>query len=230
MVNQMFPEVSRTWNPVVGCQHNCSYCWARKLAEGRLRYCSRYREGFEPRIIEKELSRTFKPRELVFVSSMGDLWGEWVPEEWQKKVVARMYQFPDTIFLLQTKNPAGYRNILLPSNTILGITIETDQYPPVGISRAPAPEERLEMAKRLKKAGRRIAISIEPLILFDFPRFVKELAEIQPDIIWIGYDNYRNKLPEPSLFEVKILIRFLRNLGFRVSEKTIRRAWWEPRS
>jgi len=230
MVKKMFQGVSRTWNPVIGCQHNCSYCWARKLAREKLKHLPRYQEGFEPKLIEKELLKTFKPGEFVFVSSMGDLWGAWVPKEWQSQILRKVAQFPNTIFLFQTKNPSGYRKFSFPSNTILGITIETDRYPPVGISRAPAPEERIEIAKELSKEGKRIAISIEPVIIFDFPRFVTELVKINPEIIWIGYDNYEHKLPEPSLLETKILIRFLKNLGFRVSEKTIRRAWWEPRS
>jgi len=227
----MFPEVSRTWNPVVGCRHNCYYGWARRLAEGRLKHLSRYREGFGPKLIEKEFSKTFEPGEFVFVSSMGDLWGEWVPRSWQRRVLFKILQFPRTTFLLQTKNPASYQKFSsFPPNVILGITIETDRYPPVRISRAPAPEERIEVAKELRKEGKRVAVSIEPIILFDFPRLVTELAKIEPEMIWIGYDNYKQRLPEPSLLETRILIRFLRNIGFRVSEKTIRRAWWEPRN
>ena len=26
-----------TWNPITGCRNGCSFCYARKLAEGRLR-------------------------------------------------------------------------------------------------------------------------------------------------------------------------------------------------
>jgi len=63
----MFSFVTRTWNPVVGCEHYCDYCWARKLAETKLKNTERYKAGFKPRLIEKELARRFKPGEFVFV-------------------------------------------------------------------------------------------------------------------------------------------------------------------
>ena len=71
----------RTWNPVTGCKHNCEYCYARDLAETRLEDI--YPNGFQPTFwrdrIEQPLSKT-KPCK-IFVSSMGDLFGEWVPEQ-----------------------------------------------------------------------------------------------------------------------------------------------------
>ncbi len=47
---KMFNIVSRTWNPVTGCLHFCRYCWARRLAETKLRNKRRYADGFKPRI------------------------------------------------------------------------------------------------------------------------------------------------------------------------------------
>jgi len=29
---RMFDLVTETWNPITGCNHECVYCWARRLA------------------------------------------------------------------------------------------------------------------------------------------------------------------------------------------------------
>lgn len=136
----MFSHVTETWNPVTGCLHNCRYCWARRFAK-RLRHIDKYRDGFVPKIHEKEFKRKFKGG-LVFVSDMGDLFGKWVPEEWILKVLNHIRNFPETNFLFLTKNPERYEEFLdhFPENVILGATIETTDdwlYKKYNISRAP---------------------------------------------------------------------------------------------
>ena len=82
-----------TWNPVTGCRHNCPYCYARDLAEGRFAHA--FPNGFEPTFWEDRLAapaneermarrrRVPKGRRerICFVCSMADLFGEWVPQE-----------------------------------------------------------------------------------------------------------------------------------------------------
>jgi len=53
-------------------------------------------------------------------------------------------------------------------------------------------------------------------------------VELEPEFIYIGYDNYGNKLPEPPLSMVLRLINALRSHGITVYEKTLRKAWYEP--
>jgi DNA repair photolyase len=99
----MFGMVTETWNPITGCLHNCVYCWARRLALTRLRNTRRYRDGFKPRLNEEEFRRRFNGG-VVFVSDMGDMWGEWVPDEWIRRVLNHIRRFPNTRFLFLTKN------------------------------------------------------------------------------------------------------------------------------
>jgi protein gp37 len=67
-----------TWNPVTGCRKNCPYCYAARMSK---RFSNAW-NGFIPTFYPKRLS---EPRGAVksvsiFVSSMGDLFGDWVDE------------------------------------------------------------------------------------------------------------------------------------------------------
>ncbi len=223
---KMFSIVTETWNPVTGCLHYCRYCWARRLAETRLKNSKRYSNGFTPRLNKEEFSKRFKGG-VVFVSDMGDLFGEFIPDEWIEMVLKHVRKFPNTFFLFLTKNPSRYHNFDFPENVILGATIETDRdsiYE--GISKAPKPSERIKAMIELDWDAK--FLSIEPILDFS-PKFWKKVEKINPFMIYIGYDNYSYKLPEPSLDKTLFLIKKLRDNGFLVLEKTIRRAWYERR-
>ncbi|MGC9113182.1 hypothetical protein [Acidilobus sp.] len=57
---------NRSWNPVMGCPHLCTYCWAMKLIEGKLRDSPKYRNGFVPTLHEEDLERArFRPGDTV---------------------------------------------------------------------------------------------------------------------------------------------------------------------
>lgn len=96
----------------------------------------------------------------IFVSSMGDLFGEWVPDEWIEQVFAACEKAPRHIYMFLTKNPQRYSKLYwagkLPQrpNMWYGSTATTPD----------APIFRVE--------GYKTFISIEPL-LAEFP----ELAD-----------------------------------------------------
>ena len=226
--SKMFNIVGETWNPVTGCAHNCIYCWARKLAMTKLRNSKRYRNGFIPRLNPEEFKKTFKGG-VVFVSDMGDLFGAQVKKEWIIKVIEYVKKFPDTYFLFLTKNPSRYHEFLhlFPENAILGATIETNRDDLIlkyHISLAPLPSIRYEAMKKLKWDLK--FVSIEPILDFDLEEFVKWIKDINPFMVYVGYDNYNNKLPEPSLKKTQALIRRLEEFTL-VIKKTIRPAWNE---
>lgn len=213
---RMFPFITATWNPLGGaCKHGCEYCWARELAD---RYMHKKYTGL-PRLVEKEFRHKFIEEDFVFVCDMCDLFGDWVPEKLILEVINYVNHSPAR-FLFLTKNPKRYREMLIcfEDNAVLGATIETD-YDKLALCNAPSRLERLTEMKGLNFPHK--MVSVEPIMKFT-PKFAEELAEIKPDFVAVGYDNYNHRLLEPSLTQTMILIGDLREKGITVYEKTLR--------
>jgi hypothetical protein len=226
---KMFNIVTATWNPISGCLYNCNYCWARDLAVTKLKNSYRYSKGFKPSLNEKEFSSKFGKGDLIFVSDMGDMFGDFIPVEWIKQVLGHIRQFPEADFLFMTKNPQRYLEVLpfIPKNAILGATIETnnDEIVQTGrVSTAPLPSQRYEAMEALDWP--RKMVSIEPISDFDLSIFSKWIEEINPFIVYVGYDNYCHKLREPTLKQTNELLNNLSETAL-VIRKTIRPAWFE---
>ncbi len=225
LTEETFGEITETWNPVTGCLHFCTYCWARKYAR-RLAYMGvePYRTHlFKPAFAEWRLGQKLGKGSFVFVSDMGDMWGEWVPKEWIDKVLKAIRSKPNSKFLFLTKNPKRYYDFQekFTENMMLGATIETNR--DHKLTKAPTPRERYEAMKNLR--WRHKAIVIEPILDFD-PEFIDWIKEIAPKMIYIGYDNYNNKLPEPELNKAKRLVRELYGIA-DIRVKALRKAWYE---
>lgn len=214
------------WNPVcMRCPYNCSYCWSEALKDGRLKNASRYLKLASNDnvcyLVEKELNRHFKAGDFVFVEDCGDLFAPSVPEPFIYEVMKVIQRCYDAKFLLLTKNPA--RMVAwqkhIPENVVCGCTIETTLNIR-DMSKAPDPVDRYLAMKELDHPHKMICI--EPIMSFDFGKFVDWMEEIKPELIVIGYDNYNNALPEPSLAKTEKFIKDLRDKGFHVQTKTLR--------
>lgn len=218
-MTRMFRTITATWNPICGCFFGCTYCWARGLAETRLKHLPRYRDGFKPKLIEAELSRRFKPGEFVFICSMGDI--AWAEQEWVERILERIVKFPETKFLFQSKDPRQYSDWHLdfPPNLYLGTTIETNR--DYQLSKAPSPSERylaMTFSETIFRHPHRF-IGIEPIMDFDLEVLVRWVENINPEIVEVGADNYGNNLPEPPWGKVEELLSRLRLICPRVEEK-----------
>jgi len=214
-----------SWNPITGCLHNCSYCWARGYA-GRLASMGvePYRtHGFSPAFADWRLKQKIPKGSSIFVSDMGDMWGEWVPFEWIERVLKVLRVRPDCSFLFLTKNPARYNKFLgmFTENMMLGATIETNRN--YKVTSAPAPKERFEAMKNLNWKHK--VIVIEPIFNFD-SEFINWITDIRPEMVYIGYDNYNCRLPEPPLSKTIMLKEALRAVT-DVEARALRKAWFE---
>ncbi|MDH5688497.1 MAG: hypothetical protein OEZ48_11645, partial [Candidatus Bathyarchaeota archaeon] len=56
--------------------------------------------------------------------------------------------------------------------------------------------------------------------------FIDWIKEISPQMVYIGYDNYNNKLQEPQLSKTKLLVEELYGIT-DVRAKALRKAWYE---
>lgn len=124
-----------TWSPVTGCLHGCKYCYARGIAD---RFCGTdseifdeeyrlyakheldkplmlngrkapYPYGFAPTLHRHRLNDyTRKKGRNIFVCSMADLFGKWVPDSWIEEVFKACEKAPQHNYMFLTKNPVRY--------------------------------------------------------------------------------------------------------------------------
>lgn len=112
-----------TWNPVTGCRHDCFYCYGKVIAN---RFKDYFPNGYEPTFYPKRLKEPFKLKKpsKIFVVDMGDLFGDWVPNEWIESVIWVTKENPQHIFQFLTKNPKRYAEFAFPDNCWLGVTLD----------------------------------------------------------------------------------------------------------
>lgn len=95
-----------TWNPISGCKHGCPYCYMLRMEK---RFSGIMDPKFRPEYIERfKHVRKVKSGDKIFVGSSGDMWGDWVPDEWISAVLETTESRPDVIFQFLTKNPREY--------------------------------------------------------------------------------------------------------------------------
>lgn len=158
-----------------------------------------YPFGFDPtfhRYRLDEPQRWKKPR-TIFVCSMADLFGEWVPDEWIRQVFAACKAAPWHRYLFLTKNPDRYfslhSNGELPNekNFFYGITMDTKWSALKGVRLLITNE--LGAAKGDKRFNHaNFFASVEPM-LEDFGQVVSGLIAVHVPWIIIGAETGRRK-------------------------------------
>ena len=193
-----------TWNPVTGCLHGCEYCYARKIANrfGFQNFPETPREKihvlsangvfldevgkimpypfkFEPTFHRSRLnepSLKTKPQN-IFVCSMADLFGDWVPDEWIEAVFDACENAPQHRYLFLTKNPKRYKILQssgrLPHEHWYGTTVTE-------VNR-----------DYFSHSDYRSFLSIEPIMCE--MRFDKRPQQVLPDWVIVGAETGNRK-------------------------------------
>ncbi len=159
-----------TWNPVTGCvkiSPGCKHCYAEKFAErwrGVVlpnRRLHVFHDGFDPTLRPDRVKQplTWKAPRMVFVNSMSDLFGEFVPDAFLTSVFDVMRRTPQHTYQILTKRAERLEEwtrrapwLSLMPHIWLGVSVEDRKY---GVP-------RIEHLRRAV-AGTRF-LSIEPLL------------------------------------------------------------------
>lgn len=173
-----------TWNPVAGCLHGCTWrmpdgsvteCYAKTIAEGLA--APAYPQGFahhywRPQQLEEPLQ--IEEPSGIFVGSMADLFGHWVPKEQIDQVIRVMGKADQHIFQCLSKYPVRQKEFDFPANVWVGVSL------PAGHQMNPSGAQRA----LLKYLGHMLDIraqvrfmSIEPLWFDVAPVFEQWLAQ-----------------------------------------------------
>lgn len=199
-VNENIDWAKWSWNPVVGCKHGCPYCYAQTIHTRFSTVPFSVPTFYEERL-EAPLN-TRIPKKVtgdgwnkVFVCSMADLFGEWVPQIWIDAVMKVVKENPQWTFIFLTKNPERLLTIAWPNNAWVGTTVDT-------LARV----KRAEDVMGLLNVKVRF-VSVEPMLepvlftkpyLFDwfiigaqsqttpYPKLKPHRREFQPPANWIN--------------------------------------------
>ena len=150
-----------TVNSKTGCLNGCEYCYARKLANGRLktRYlenpiiigndqwkCAhtptelnvRLNDPFYPRWWPERLEQLRKRKKPtgIFLDDMSDWMGDYWPEEWTRQELQVMRDCPQHRLYTLTKQPQNLIKFSpFPDNCWVGVTVCNDKMLDVAVDK-----------------------------------------------------------------------------------------------
>jgi protein gp37 len=242
----------RTWNPVTGCYHNCPYCYAAKIAD---RFKPKDAEtwdslanmqqsdyplvsaekaappfvcGFIPTLYYGRLDEPIRKKkpQNIFVCSMADLFGDWVPDEWIEAVFEACEKAPQHRYLFLTKNRSmtknekrlsmlqKYFNSGNTSNKWLGYSVESGY----------------KLASALNIGIKNTFLSMEPLAYnasspFKYGVFIKDVKWV---IIGAETGNRKGKIV-PNIEPIKDIVNECRERKISVFMKdSLKETWGKP--
>jgi len=215
----MYDWVTHTHTHLAGeCPHKCSYCYVQAMAR---RFKSDRYQG-PLRLVEAELAVNYGHGKTIFVEHCNDMFADDVHYCMVAAILAHCRQYPENMYVFQTKNPLGYMDWreALPPNRLLGCTIETtDMLVAESMSQAPAPHLRAFAMQTIRNYGERTFITIEPILCGDMELLASWCAMCDPRFVNIGADSKGTGLPEPTPQQVRQLVDELQRLNVTVRQK-----------
>jgi len=171
-------------------------------------------DPFYPRFWEERLNALVvhpKRRKGIFVCDMGELFGDWVPREWQEKVFSVIRAHPQHRFYLLTKQP---QNLIkwspFPDNCWVGTTATNNAELRVGLQFLNAVDAKVRF------------VSLEPLLSWN-DRAVwdtenRSLTRCLSDLDWIiiGQQTPVSKATTPKLEWIHEIVEAADKAGVKV--------------
>jgi DNA repair photolyase len=220
----MYTWVNWMWSPLTGyCPHECSYCYAKKIAE---RWGNKF-DKFRFNVDDPGWKNT-KPGDFVFVCHTTDLFADGVEKEWIDAVLTSCFfagSHYGIKFVFQTKNPRRIKYSIVKEMPALikyiayiGTTIETNRLNDVVSScNAPVPSER---ALQMNQIMLPKFVTIEPVMDFDVNEMLSLVKLCRPQFVNIGADSKHCNLPEPSKETIGELILGLHAFEIHIERKS----------
>ncbi|GIK30022.1 MAG: DUF5131 family protein [Anaerolineae bacterium] len=196
-----------TWNPVGGCKHACRWempdgsiaiCYAEHVAE-RVAQAA-YPHGFEhhywrPELLEEPLK--LKESAKIFLDSMSDLMGHWVPDEQIEQVLDIAREARQHSFQLLTKNAPRLLQFEFPPNVWVGVSAP----PSFFMGRRLSEQQQARMVRRQIEVLRDVKaavrwMSIEPLSFDIAPLLVD--SDLQWAVIGAATNGPKSYQPRPE--------------------------------
>lgn len=217
-----------TWNPVGGCKHACRWqmpdgsiarCYAESVAEGVAR--AAYPQGFgahywNPQRLDEPPA--VKEPSRIFLDSMSDLMGAWIPDDQVRRVLDACRATPRHEFQLLTKAPARLLKFAdaFPKNVWIGVSMP----PTVFMGHHLSPEQQARyMARTMdvfetlcERAPENILwLSLEPLS-FDVAPLLRPVV----DWLVIGAATNGRTAYQPDRAHVENVLGFANHHGVPV--------------
>ncbi len=150
---------THTINPIVGCNNDCEWCYARAFARRNLTGCPQCKE-FKPHLHPERLDQLLAGKRAktpwrIFIGSVTDFWSDGVEPEWREAVWERVREATWNTFIVLTQCPGRIdpQEIVpwpeeWPENLWLGVTVRRPEEWPrmVDLRRAGVPQERTVMS------------------------------------------------------------------------------------
>ncbi len=201
--------VDLTSNPTGGCEHECRWqmpdgstaiCYAESIAHGLARKA--YPHGFKHHYWRpEELKAPLKLKEpsRIFLGSMADLFGHWVPEAQIHAVLDMCREADWHTFLVLTKNAPRLLKFHFPANVHVGVSM-----PPTFMhgKRLTGQQQRIMMGRTLDVLAKLDLVSVrwisfEPLSFEVAPMLHKHGTPLEWAVIGAASNGKTTYQPDP---------------------------------
>ena len=198
------------------CSMNCIYCFAQSAP-----CCWSGKYKGELRLWKDSFDIDLGTGRVIFLEHLNDIMAPGVKDTWIKRILAHACEYPDNVYLLQSKNPARFKKFLkfMPPHVMLGTTIETNRHYE-GMSTITTTAERARALKALK--GVKKFVTVEPILDFDLKVLVKWIKAIKPELVNLGANSKKHiaSLKEPDAAKIKAFRRALMEADINMSSHT----------